>query len=112
MHSNVSLNSCLSLSFGFIQYQIYFMHSIHVFLLGCKYKTNIIYKCSELHDVLIIRPPVKNSLSLRISLLAFVMACGVLMYSINLKKISNFTMVGFIDIKVVEKPCEVPNVEK
>lgn len=69
-------------------------------------------KCFELQDMLIVRPPVKNSLVLRISLLAFVMVCGVFMCSIGLKQISNFTKAGFIDIKVVDKPCEVPNVEK
>ncbi|KAJ0750249.1 hypothetical protein HanLR1_Chr05g0179691 [Helianthus annuus] len=66
----------------------------------------------EFQDMLIIGPPVKKSLVLRISLVAFVMVCGVFMCSIGLKQISNFTKAGFIDAKVVEQHCEVPVVEK
>lgn len=62
--------------------------------------------------MLIVRPPVKKSLVLRISVVAFVMVCGVFMCSIGLKQISNFTKAGFIDVKVAEQPCEVPNVKK
>ncbi|PWA89732.1 P-loop containing nucleoside triphosphate hydrolases superfamily protein [Artemisia annua] len=62
-------------------------------------------------DMLIVRPPVKSSLVLRISVVAFVMVCGVFMCSIGLKQISSFTKAGFVDIRVVERPCEVPNVE-
>lgn len=62
--------------------------------------------------MLIIGPPVKKSLVLRISLVAFVMICGVFMCSIGLKQISNFTKAGFYDTKVAERHCEVPIVEK
>ncbi|KAI3706087.1 hypothetical protein L1987_76342 [Smallanthus sonchifolius] len=68
--------------------------------------------CFFIKDMLIVGPPVKKSLVLRISLVAFVMVCGVFMCSIGLKQISNFTKAGFIDTKVVERHCEVPVVEK
>ncbi|GKB56012.1 P-loop containing nucleoside triphosphate hydrolase superfamily protein [Tanacetum coccineum] len=62
-------------------------------------------------DMLIVRPPVKSSLVLRISVVAFVMVCGVFMCLIGLKQISSFTKAGFVDIRVVERPCDAPNVE-
>ncbi|KAK9075064.1 hypothetical protein SSX86_003383 [Deinandra increscens subsp. villosa] len=68
--------------------------------------------CFFIKDMLIVGPPVKKSLVLRISLVAFVMLCGVFMCSIGLKQISNFTKASFIDSKVVERHCEVPIVEK
>lgn len=69
-------------------------------------------RCFFIKDMLIVRPPVKSSLVLRISVVAFVMICGVFMCSIGLKQISNFTKAGFIDIKMVDWPCELLKVEK
>ncbi|XP_024970956.1 uncharacterized protein LOC112509959 [Cynara cardunculus var. scolymus] len=68
--------------------------------------------CFFIKDMLIIRAPVKNYLVLRICLVAFVMVCGVFMCSIGLKQISNFTKAGYIDTKMVARPCEMPNIEK
>ncbi|KAI7733228.1 hypothetical protein M8C21_006192 [Ambrosia artemisiifolia] len=67
--------------------------------------------CVFIKDMLIVGPPVKKSLVLRISLVAFVMVCGVFMCSIGLKQISTFTKAGFFDAKLVERQCEVPVVE-
>nr|XP_043617134.1 uncharacterized protein LOC122588971 [Erigeron canadensis] len=69
-------------------------------------------RCLFGKDMLIVKLPVKNSLVLRIGVVAFVMVCGVFMCSTGLKQITNFTKGGFIDIKVAERHCEVPAVEK
>lgn len=56
-------------------------------------------------DVLIIKPPKKSSVVLRLIVLVFSMVFGVYICSICLKQISMQTKNKFVDIEVIERPC-------
>uniref|UniRef100_A0A5B6ZNV6 Sulfotransferase n=1 Tax=Davidia involucrata TaxID=16924 RepID=A0A5B6ZNV6_DAVIN len=67
--------------------------------------------CLFIKDSLIIKAPKKSPLVLRMIVLTFAMACGVYICSICLKQISTRTKAGFLNVQVVERPCELPNIE-
>lgn len=67
--------------------------------------------CVFIKDILVIKPPKSSSLVLRMVVLAFAMICGVFICSVCLKQFSSATKAGFINIRVVDKPCEAPDIE-
>ncbi|WJX50458.1 hypothetical protein P8452_36756 [Trifolium repens] len=62
-------------------------------------------------DVLLVKGLKNSTLVWRLVVLAFAMVCGVYICSICLKQISTGSKIGFLDIKVVQKPCPEPNIE-
>ncbi|KAA8545889.1 hypothetical protein F0562_020660 [Nyssa sinensis] len=67
--------------------------------------------CLFIKDSLIIKAPKKSPVLLRMIVLTFAMACGVYICSICLKQLSTRTKAGFLNVQVVERPCELPNIE-
>ncbi|XP_059653932.1 uncharacterized protein LOC132300736 isoform X2 [Cornus florida] len=68
--------------------------------------------CFFSKDNLIVKGPKKSPLVLRMLVLTFAMACGVYICSICLKQISTHTKARFPNVQVVERPCELPNLEQ
>ncbi|KAF4391585.1 hypothetical protein G4B88_030736 [Cannabis sativa] len=62
-------------------------------------------------DVLLIKAPKKSPLVLRMIVLVFAMVCGVYICSICLKQVSTRNKVGYLNLQVIEKPCQEPNIE-
>ncbi|CAK9150786.1 unnamed protein product [Ilex paraguariensis] len=67
--------------------------------------------CLFLKDSLNIKPPKKSPLVLRMIVLTFAMVCGVYICTICLKQLSYSTKARFLNVEVVEMPCESHNVE-
>ncbi|KAL7246833.1 hypothetical protein ACSBR2_001861 [Camellia fascicularis] len=67
--------------------------------------------CLLIKDTLIIKAPKKSPLVLRMFVLAFAMVCGIYICSICLKQISTRSNVGFLNVQVINRPCEPPNIE-
>ncbi|KAI4298442.1 hypothetical protein L6164_032001 [Bauhinia variegata] len=62
-------------------------------------------------DIFLIKASKKSTLVWRMAVLVIAMACGVYICSICLKQISTRNKTGFLDIKVVKRPCPEPNIE-
>ncbi|KAE9597254.1 hypothetical protein Lal_00007539 [Lupinus albus] len=62
-------------------------------------------------DVFLVKGLKNSTLVWRLVVLTFAMVCGVYICSICLKQISTSNKVGFLDIKVIQKPCPEPNIE-
>ncbi|CAI9769924.1 unnamed protein product [Fraxinus pennsylvanica] len=67
--------------------------------------------CLFSKDSLIIKNPKKNPLVLRMVVLMFVMACGVYICSVCLRQYSARSSEHLLEVQVVERSCEAPNVE-
>lgn len=52
-----------------------------------------------------------STLVWRLIVLTLAMVSGVYICSICLKQIGTSSKIGFLDIKVVQKPCPEPNIE-
>lgn len=61
-------------------------------------------------DSLIIKPPKKSLLALRMVVLAAVMICGVYIFSVCLKLIGNQSVPGIIQMELAEQPCHNPGI--
>ncbi|XP_057493825.1 uncharacterized protein LOC130779242 isoform X1 [Actinidia eriantha] len=57
-------------------------------------------------DILTIKAPKKSPLALRMIVLTFAMLCGIYICSICLKQISSRTNIGFLNVQVLQRPCE------
>lgn len=55
-------------------------------------------------DTIIIKPPKKSPILLRMIVLGFAMVCGVYICSVCLKQISTHTKIKIEDIQVIERP--------
>ncbi|KAM7470671.1 hypothetical protein LguiA_008854 [Lonicera macranthoides] len=55
--------------------------------------------------------PRKSPLMVRMIVLTFAMVCGVYICSICLKQVGTHTKAEYVNVQVLERPCEVPNVE-
>ncbi|KAH1261369.1 Nodulation protein H [Glycine max] len=62
-------------------------------------------------DVLLVKGLKSSTLVWRLVVLTLAMVCGVYICSICLKQIGTSSKIGFLDIKVVQKPCPEPNIE-
>ncbi|CAH9081815.1 unnamed protein product [Cuscuta europaea] len=67
--------------------------------------------CFFSKDGLLIKPSKKSPLLLRMLVLIFVMVCGVYICSVCLKQTASRKNTHLLNIAVVEKPCDPPNVE-
>ncbi|KAK4401626.1 hypothetical protein Sango_0903300 [Sesamum angolense] len=70
--------------------------------------------CFWLKDSLIIKPPKKNPLALRMVVLVFVMLCAVYISSLCLRQVGQFggqSTGRLFSVPVVERPCEAANIE-
>ncbi|XP_073123972.1 uncharacterized protein [Henckelia pumila] len=67
--------------------------------------------CFFAKDNLIIKTPKKNPLLLRMAVLIFVMVCGVYICSVCLRQIGGRSLERLSNVEVVERPCELTNVE-
>ncbi|XP_075652792.1 uncharacterized protein LOC142623286 [Castanea sativa] len=56
-------------------------------------------------DSLLIKPPKKSPLLLRMVILVFAMVCGVYIYSICLKQLSIHTKTKLLNIQLIGRPC-------
>lgn len=65
----------------------------------------------EIQDSFNIKSVKKSPLVLRMILLVFAMVCGIYICSICLKQIGTQTTAGFLNVKVVDRPCPEPAVE-
>ncbi|KAJ0093549.1 hypothetical protein Patl1_25833 [Pistacia atlantica] len=84
-----------------------------VYGIGNSYVVVIGNTCT-LVDAFFLKCPKKSPdspLVLRMIVLMFVMACGVYICSICIKKISNCTNTELLNIQVIDGPCPVPNIE-
>nr|XP_010926372.1 uncharacterized protein LOC105048678 isoform X1 [Elaeis guineensis] len=66
--------------------------------------------CSFNKDSLIIKPPKKSPLALRMVVLAAVMICAVYIFSVCLKLIGNHRVPRIIQIELAEQPCHNPGI--
>ncbi|XP_061367141.1 uncharacterized protein LOC133310257 [Gastrolobium bilobum] len=62
-------------------------------------------------DAFLVKGLRNSTLVWRLVVLTFAMVCGVYICSICLKQIGTSSKIGFLDIKVIEKPCPEPNIE-
>ncbi|KAG8642597.1 uncharacterized protein LOC110627776 isoform X3 [Manihot esculenta] len=62
------------------------------------------YVCVFNKDTIIIKPPKKSPILLRMIVLGFAMVCGVYICSVCLKQISTHTKIKIEDIQVIERP--------
>ena len=60
----------------------------------------------ESQDVLVIKPPKKSPMLLRMAVLMFSMVCGVFIFSVCLKQISTQAKTKFVEFNVIEKPSQ------
>lgn len=67
--------------------------------------------CSFTKDTFNLKSPKKSPLVLRMFVLVFVMVCGVYICSVCVKQISARTKSEFLNVRVIERPCPVPNIE-
>ncbi|KAF9603641.1 hypothetical protein IFM89_037185 [Coptis chinensis] len=68
--------------------------------------------CFFTKDTLIIKPPKKSPLLLRMVVLMFAMVCGVYICSICLKQISTRTKPKIINLQLIHRRCQVPGIEE
>ncbi|XAR73975.1 hypothetical protein NMG60_11008118 [Bertholletia excelsa] len=69
------------------------------------------YICSFNKDTLIIKPPKKSPVLLRMVLLVLAMVCGVYICSICIKQSNTHTNTNF-DLEVIERPCYNYGIDK
>ncbi|KAE9607263.1 hypothetical protein Lal_00026143 [Lupinus albus] len=62
-------------------------------------------------DVFLVKGLKNSTLLWRLVVLTFAMVCGVYVCSICLKQIGTSSKLGFLDIKVIQKPCPEPYIE-
>ncbi|ESW28537.1 hypothetical protein PHAVU_003G294900 [Phaseolus vulgaris] len=62
-------------------------------------------------DVLLVKSWKSSTFVWRLVVLTLAMVCGVYICSICLRQIGSGSKIGFLDIKVVQKPCPEPNIE-
>ncbi|KAL6963969.1 hypothetical protein U1Q18_034974 [Sarracenia purpurea var. burkii] len=67
--------------------------------------------CIFIRDTLITRAQKKSPLALRLIVLTLAMLCGIYICSICLKQINVGKNVGFLNVQVIPRPCELPNIE-
>ncbi|KAK3231447.1 hypothetical protein Dsin_003328 [Dipteronia sinensis] len=63
-------------------------------------------------DTLVIKAPKRSPLVLRTVVLLFSMVCGVYICLICLKQITTRTKIKLLNIKVVNQPCQAPDIEE
>ncbi|KAE9613593.1 putative P-loop containing nucleoside triphosphate hydrolase [Lupinus albus] len=62
-------------------------------------------------DVFLVKGLKSSTLVWRLVVLTFAMVCGVYICSVCLKQLGISSKVGFLDINVIQKPCQEPNIE-
>ncbi|KAM7474903.1 hypothetical protein LguiB_022146 [Lonicera macranthoides] len=62
-------------------------------------------------DSLILKPSKKSPLMFRMIVLTLAVVCGVYICSICLKQFSTRTRAEYVNVQVVERPCEASNIE-
>ncbi|KAL3382853.1 hypothetical protein AABB24_002380 [Solanum stoloniferum] len=67
--------------------------------------------CDFTKDIFILKPPKKSPLLLRMAVLLFAMICGIYICSICLKQIGSRSSGPLATVHVVERPCEMTNVD-
>ncbi|KAG8368334.1 hypothetical protein BUALT_Bualt15G0034800 [Buddleja alternifolia] len=67
--------------------------------------------CFLAKDSIIIKPPKRNPLVLRMVVLIFVMVCGVYICSVCLKQIGGRSTGRLLSVQVIGKPCEATDIE-
>ncbi|KAK7319843.1 hypothetical protein RJT34_04571 [Clitoria ternatea] len=62
-------------------------------------------------DVLLVKGLKSSTLVWRLVVLTLAIVCGVYIFSICLKQIGTGSKIGFLEVKVIQKPCPEPNIE-
>ncbi|GAA0171622.1 hypothetical protein LIER_41193 [Lithospermum erythrorhizon] len=67
--------------------------------------------CFITKDSLIVKAPKRSPLFLRMVVLIFSMVCGLYIFSVCSKQISSQTVENILNIQVIQKSCEMPEIE-
>ncbi|XP_061342003.1 uncharacterized protein LOC133288293 [Gastrolobium bilobum] len=62
--------------------------------------------CFLYKDTLVIKPPKKSPMLLRVAVLIFTMLCGIFIFSACLKQISTQARIKFTELKVIDNPSQ------
>ena len=107
-----STNSCYLCHMSSSYFPISTIHNLVLSLLSIyNYWVNILV-IHKLQDTLVIKPPKKSPLILRMVVLLFVMVCGIYICSICLNQIGTHTKSKLLNIKVMDQPCHATTIEK